>query len=371
MVLTDKNDIKNVKNFVKTIKENAVDYTKINEIIKNNIDGDCEFFTWSDEQLCCCNVNYEDLYNLINYILLLGKRYYTGINNGDMEYSYQNNRGNTTTITVDVSLRNVTMLFQKAHKYKTIIAYKYDSGYKSPKDGWAGDAALTNFELELHVNKIPVILHCKKMVFYTTSRNTSGGSHWSDYGYSLRTKYHIYFDETYIHQILEYGDYSDYLWLTMGGDTLPYATYCVSKEDILHACEQTNKVVKELNALNSKLIKEDFIVDLNDRIENLKIESDFITNSKGEIIKEIVFKTNNSVPEIESGIKFITIYMEQDDEYMYRFNGSIGKESLSYHRPIKTDLDIKESLDATLGMITYSKVLNKYSKDLLEIKNSL
>jgi hypothetical protein len=56
---------------------------------------------------------------------------------------------------------------------------------------------------------------------------------------------------------------------------------------------------------------------------------------------------------------------------MYRFNGSIGKESLSYHRPIKTDLDIKESLDATLGMITYSKVLNKYSKDLLEIKNSL
>ena len=367
--LQSKEEIKKVKDFVKQVKELSIDYSKINELIKNNIEGDCEFITWRDEQVCCCDVDSKDTYNLIKYILLLGKRYYTGINTGDVEYSYITNTGNTNTITIDVILHDVTTIFKNKinKKYKTIIAYRYHCANKSLKDGWDGDTTVDT-DLDVTFKGKPVKFYCKKMKYYVASGQ---GNNFSREGYIHRSKYHIEFDNARIYDIWEYGNDAEYLWVTMEGDSLPYASYYIKKLDILNACKQTNIVAKELNKLKSKLVKNDFIVNLNDNIKNLKIKSEYITNENGESVEELTFYTTDSIPEVAVGLKFITIKMEKDDEYMYRFNGCIGKESLSYNRPIETDEDIKQAIDATLGMISYSPILNKYKNDLLEIKNNL
>lgn len=366
MIVESKESIKKLRNFVQDIKNETVNYDKINEIIKENIDGQVDFYSWHDEQLCCCDVNYNDLYNLIKYVLLLGKRYYTGINTGDSEFSYTNMRGNTSTFNIDVSLRNLSGLFSDKYKHTTVIGYKYDSNFKSSKEGWNNKLDINSY-LNLSINGIPFKLPCKSMRFYSS---TGDGSNWV-HSYVRRSKYHVNFDDVYISAMFDHNDEDENIWLVMVGDNLPHASYLVSKEDLIKACKQTNNIVKVLNKLKSKLVNEDFIVNLNDHIKNLKISTDYFVDSDGNSVKELVFYTNNSIPEITSGLKFITIKMEQNDEYMYRFNGSIGKESLSYNRPIETDEDIKQALDATLGMISYSPVLSKYKDDLLEIKNNL
>ena len=371
--LTEKSEIKSLKDFLKTIKEENVNYDKIVEIVTSKFpSAKYETKTMGPAKILLIDADFENVYNELVFTMTLAKRYYTKINVNANEYWYLNSKGNKTTNQIETVVTNCKQLYSSltTHKYQTIVEFYFKAGFKDSRGGWIGKNTLTNFEITAHQNGQPVILHVAAMKYYTS---TGQGNNFSSNGYISRSRYsnYLWFDDIWSGTIFEDGDNSDYLWVLLNSDELPYAFYKINKEDILKACKKTKQIIKALDKLKSKLVKEDFIVDLNDNLTSLKGSIDSFTNDSGEIVKEITFSTTGNISSVEAGIKFITIRQENDQEYMYRFNGAIGKESLSYNRPIETDEDIKNAIDTTMSMIQHSSVLKAYIDDLTEIKNSL
>ena len=365
--LTEKSEVKQIKNFLQQIKDEKVDYTKINELIQNKFpDNKCEIISHNNNKqvLCIDSDDYISTYYEILFAMTLARKYYTKIDSNLSKFYFITNQGNRQNINIDIKIENVTALYNT--KCKLALEYYFDAGYRFSDEGWDNDRKV-NCEIVLHQNSKQVILHCYAIRKYVS---TGQGNNWSKYGYIRRSKYsnYLWFDDANVSEIFEDGD-SDLLWVILYGKTLLYASYLINKEDILKACKTTKLIKKDLEKLQSKLVKDDFIIELNDKIKNLEIKTeDFIVD--GAIVKEITFYTNHAIASIDAGLKFIVIKQEKDD-FVYRFNGSIGKESLSYVRPIETDTDIKNAIEMTMNMIQYSTSLNIYKDDLMEILNSL
>lgn len=365
--LTEKSEVKSVKNFLQQIKEEKVDYTKINEIIKSKFpDIKCEFTSHNNKQVLCLDTNadYTSVYYEVLFVMVLARKYYTKVNSNLSKFYYTTNQGNRRDINIDIVIKDVTALYNT--KCKIAVEYYFDAGFRSSEEGW-DNTRKVNCEIVLHQNSKPVVLSCHAIRNYVSKGD---GNNWTASGYIRRSRYsnHLWFDDARVEEIFERGE-SDSLWVILYGDKLPRASYLIDKEDVLKACKTTKLIKKDLEKLQSKLVKEDFVIELNDKIKNLEIRTeDFIVD--GAIVKEITFYTNHAIASIDAGLKFIVIKQEKDD-FVYRFNGSIGKESLSYVRPIETDDDIKNAIEMTINMIQYSTSLNVYIDDLMEILNSL
>lgn len=364
--LTEKNEVKSVKNFLQQIKEEKVDYTRINEVIKSKFpDIKCEFISHNNKQVVCLDTDddYTSVYYEILFVMVLARKYYTKVNSNLSKFYYTTNQGNRHDMNIDIKIGDVTALYNT--KCKIALEYYFDAGFKFSDEGW-NNTRRVNCEIVLHQNSKPVVLRCYKIRNYVS---IGEGSNWAESGYVRRSRYsnYLWFDDAGVKEIFE--GYDSGLWVILHGETIPYASYLIDKEDVLKACKTTKLIKKDLEKLQSKLVEEDFVIELNDKVKNLDIKTeDFIVD--GAIVKEITFYTNHAIASIDAGLKFIVIKQEKDD-FVYRFNGSIGKESLSYVRPIETDADIKNAIEMTMNMIQYSISLNVYRDDLIEILNSL
>ena len=364
--LTEKEEIKSIKNFLQQIKDETVDYTIVNDIIKNKfLNINHQIISHNNKQVLCIDADdYLSVYYEILSAMVLSRKRYAKVDSNLSKFLYVTNQGNKRIINIAIKIINVSVLYNT--KYKMALEYYFDAGFRFSDEGFDNKRQF-DYELVLHQNSKPIILRGTSICNYTAKGN---GNRWTETGAIRRTRYsnNLWFDDAYVNEIFEYGENTK-LWVIFWGGDIPPAAYLLNKEDVLRACKTTKLIEKSLEKLQSKLVEEDFIIDLNDKMKNLEIRfEDFIED--GTITKEITFYTNHTIEFIDAGVKFITIKQEKDN-FIYRFNGIIGQESLTYVRAITTDYDIKQAIEVTINMIQYSESLNIYKTDLLEILNNL
>ena len=181
--LTTKEEIKSMKNFLDQLKNESLDYTKINEIIKSKFPGiKCEIYKIGETNSICTDAEYDEAYNEIMFAMILARRYYSRINSNAATYWYTTNRGNKWERTISINIYDVTGLYSKTYNCKTALQYYFDGGFASSRDGWDGSGDINKpIEIIAHQNTKPVILHCHKMKNYYSY---GPDSNWGKDGYT-------------------------------------------------------------------------------------------------------------------------------------------------------------------------------------------
>lgn len=136
-------------------------------------------------------------------------------------------------------------------------------------------------------------------------------------------------------------------------------------EGLIKYLTSTTKIdFKQRLAEKDELINQDFVVNFNDRVKDLKaVEVDEVT---GTI--EIYTKLSDAA----GPMKLISIAKEDpsNNYHKYELNAEVDSETLRYTRKINTKADLRKALEVSIGMIADTS-FKKYSIDLQNFLDTL
>ena len=363
-ILTDNNEIKSIRKFLKDLKAESVDYTIVNDMIAHSFIGKkCEFHKFGDAQICCIDEDAEEVYNTIVMNMILARKEYLNIQTNNKVFQYTTNQYTVKKFTIDIDVKDKTGLYNQTYKYQTIIEYRYDAGFKSSRDGLKGTNTLTNFEILAKQKDKSIILHVKEMYYYVA--HGMGSIFWHDRNFSSINKYtnNILFSNLIIHTAYSNRNDPEYTWVLLEGimnNNLPKAFYVIKTEDLDKAYISSQSMNKY--ELISKLTDESFIANLNDYLKTI----DIILEDNRDT-KEIAIYTTSFAEGINPNTKLISIIYNDKDNPTFIYYDSIINGENNYICVVKNDRDIAHAITNIL----YRIIDRVIRYDLAEIKDNL
>ncbi len=361
--LTEKYEIKAVKNFYEILNKNTLDYSEIlEELNAIYVNVRHEFLTAGPYKILCIDVEPEEAKNMIHFVLRDIRKKYTGINSNFGVYQYMNTHGNIKKFEIGIEIKDQSILYATKDNYKCAFMFKYDIG----TNVMHGHYVKNEIELKVHQNLIEKILHIHSIAYITSYGDGSPFSH-----YPSRSKYKNRFwvdpsENIYVTKIYELPDRFEVL---MRSDDLEYAYYGIDKQDILDLCNTERKT----DLFSSKLFDQNFINMLNNSLNYLKLHTTI--SSEAQVF---VFYTTINTEWSNKGHAFIEIINNASDYVASLFiTAFLSWDEEKYHATLLTDADLKKHISNFLRQAENEKdtdhyeAVNFYREDLETIINAL